>query len=63
VRAMNELRPEDRLVVAYRWLFELSEAEMADALDVPAGTVKSRLSRAMARLRAQLAVLEPGDAP
>ena len=63
VRAMNELRPEDRLVVAYRWLFELSEAEMADALDVPAGTVKSRLSRAMGRLRAQLAVIEPGAAP
>ena len=51
VAAMNRLTPDDRLVVAYRWLFELSEAEMADALGVPPGTVKSRLSRAMARLR------------
>lgn len=55
VRAMNRLRPDDRLVVAYRWLLELSEAEMADALDVPAGTVKSRLSRAMTKLRTEIA--------
>jgi RNA polymerase sigma-70 factor, ECF subfamily len=54
VRAMNRLKPEDRLVLAYRWLFEMSEAEMADALGVAAGTVKSRLSRAMTRLRSQL---------
>lgn len=51
VAAMNRLKPDDRLVIAYRWLFELSEAEMADALGVPTGTVKSRLSRAMGRLR------------
>jgi RNA polymerase sigma factor (sigma-70 family) len=51
VAAMNRLKPDDRIVVAYRWLFELSEAEMADALGVPPGTVKSRLSRAMTRLR------------
>lgn len=60
VRAMNALRPDDRLIVAYRWLLELSEAEMADALDVPVGTVKSRLSRAMTRLRTQL-LTEGGD--
>ena len=61
VAAMNRLRPDDRLVVAYRWLFELSEAEMADALDVPAGTVKSRLSRAMARLRDAIADLDTAE--
>lgn len=58
VRAMNRLRPEDRLVIAYRWLLELSEAEIAQALDVPAGTVKSRLSRAMAKLRTLIAAEE-----
>jgi RNA polymerase sigma factor (sigma-70 family) len=51
VAAMNQLRPEDRLVIAYRYWFELSEAEMADALGCARGTVKSRLSRALARLR------------
>ena len=55
VAAMNRLAPSDRLVIAYRWLFELSEAEMAVALDVAPGTVKSRLSRAMTRLRTILA--------
>ena len=49
--ALRSLRDEDRLVIAYRYFLELSEAEMADALAVARGTVKSRLSRAIARLR------------
>jgi RNA polymerase sigma factor (sigma-70 family) len=49
--AVNRLRPEDRLVLAYRYFFDLSESEMAGALGVARGTVKSRLSRAMTRLR------------
>jgi RNA polymerase sigma-70 factor (ECF subfamily) len=55
VAAMNRLRPEDRLVIAYRYWFELSEAEMAEALGCARGTVKSRLSRALARLREVMA--------
>jgi RNA polymerase sigma factor (sigma-70 family) len=51
VGAMNQLRPEDRLVIAYRYWFDLSESEMAEALGCARGTVKSRLSRAVARLR------------
>ncbi|HLZ48300.1 MAG TPA: sigma-70 family RNA polymerase sigma factor [Candidatus Limnocylindria bacterium] len=51
VAAINRLRPDDRLVLAYRFFFDLSESEMADALGVARGTVKSRLSRAMERLR------------
>lgn len=57
-RALDSLREEDRLVVAYRYLFELSEAETADALGVPAGTVKSRLSRALVKLRIHLTTTE-----
>ena len=60
VAAMNRLREEDRLVIAYRYFFDLSEGEMAVALDCPKGTVKSRLSRAMARLRT--AISEAGVA-
>ncbi len=52
--AINRLREEDRLVIAYRYFFDLSEAEMATALDCARGTVKSRLSRALGRLRAAL---------
>ena len=51
VAAVSRLRPEERLVIAYRYWFDLSEAEMAEALGCPRGTVKSRLSRALARLR------------
>jgi DNA-directed RNA polymerase specialized sigma24 family protein len=38
-------------VLACRYLLELSEEETAAALDVPAGTVKSRSARALERLR------------
>lgn len=50
--ALRQMREEDRLVIAYRYFFDLSESEMADALGVARGTVKSRLSRALTRLRA-----------
>jgi RNA polymerase sigma-70 factor (ECF subfamily) len=49
--AVNRLGPDDRMVIAYRYWLDLSEAEMATAMGVPKGTVKSRLSRALARLR------------
>jgi RNA polymerase sigma factor (sigma-70 family) len=55
LRAVNGLREGDRLAIACRFFLELSEAETAEALGVAPGTVKSRLSRALARLRAALA--------
>lgn len=54
IHTLNGMREEDRLILAYRLFFDLSEAEMAEALDCPRGTVKSRLSRALGRLRAAL---------
>jgi RNA polymerase sigma factor (sigma-70 family) len=53
--AMNRLSEEDRLVLGCRYFLDLSEAETAAVLDVPRGTVKSRTSRAIARLRGRLA--------
>jgi RNA polymerase sigma factor (sigma-70 family) len=53
--ALNGLRDEDRTVVAYRYFLGLSEEEMATALSCARGTVKSRLSRALGRLRGALA--------
>jgi RNA polymerase sigma-70 factor (ECF subfamily) len=52
--AVDGLREEERLVVACRYFVELSEAETATVLGLPEGTVKSRLSRALAHLRAVL---------
>jgi RNA polymerase sigma factor (sigma-70 family) len=52
--AMARLRDDDRLVLGCRYLLELSEAETAAALGVKVGTVKSRTSRALARLRGEV---------
>jgi RNA polymerase sigma-70 factor, ECF subfamily len=49
--AVNELREEERLVIACRFFLELSEEETAAALDLRLGTVKSRTSRALEHLR------------
>ena len=38
-------------VLVYRYLLDLSEQETAQVLGIPAGTVKSRASRALERLR------------
>jgi RNA polymerase sigma factor (sigma-70 family) len=57
--AIGRLRDEERLVVACRYLMDLSEAETAAALGIPAGTVKSRLHRALGRLREDLADIGP----
>jgi RNA polymerase sigma factor (sigma-70 family) len=54
--AVEELREEDRLVIACRYFLELSEEETAAALGWRRGTVKSRLSRALERLRARMEV-------
>ena len=51
---VNELSDEDRLVIASRYLLELSGEETAAALGIPEGTVKSRLFRALARLRSRV---------
>ena len=59
VHAIDALPMNFRLVVTCRYLLELSEAETAQVLGWPAGTVKSRLSRALDRLRTTLA--EKGD--
>jgi RNA polymerase sigma-70 factor (ECF subfamily) len=52
--ALGRLGPEHREVVVLRYVLDLSEAEVAAALGCRPGTVKSRLSRALARLRADL---------
>ncbi len=54
IAAINGLRDEDRLVIGYRYFLDLSEAEMATALGCARGTIKSRLSRALAKLRAAM---------
>jgi RNA polymerase sigma factor (sigma-70 family) len=52
--ALAGLRRDEREVLLLHAWAELTDAEIADALGVPLGTVKSRLSRARERLRNQL---------
>lgn len=52
--ALESLRDDDRDVLACRYLLDLSEEETAATLGVRRGTVKSRTSRALARLRVKL---------
>jgi RNA polymerase sigma-70 factor (ECF subfamily) len=53
-RAIDRLEAPHREVVLLRHVLELSESETAAALRCRPGTVKSRLSRALARLREEL---------
>jgi RNA polymerase sigma-70 factor (ECF subfamily) len=52
--AVRRLDERDREVVVCRYLLDLSEAETAQTLGWPRGTVKSRTARALVKLRARL---------
>ena len=52
--ALSRLSPRHHQVVVLRYFAELSVSEVAAALGVREGTVKSRLSRALRRLREEL---------
>ena len=54
-RALDQLSPEHRQVLLLRYMQELDYGEIAAALDVSEGTVKSRINRAKGRLRELLA--------
>jgi RNA polymerase sigma factor (sigma-70 family) len=58
--ALGRLGDDHRLVLSCRYLLELSEEETAAALGVRRGTVKSRLARALDRLRAELGDAQDG---
>ncbi len=50
-RLLSSLAPDFRAVVVLRFYSGLSYKEIAEALDIPIGTVQSRLSRALLQLR------------
>lgn len=54
VAALRQLPLLQREVVVARLLLDMSETDTAEALGVPRGTVKSRLSRALTKLRKDL---------
>jgi len=58
--AITELSEEYRVVLVLRFYQEFSLQEIADTLQIPLGTVKSRLSVGVHRLRDRLAPVREG---
>lgn len=58
--AVRQLKPADAQVIYLRYFLELSTEEVAEALAIPSGTVKSRLHRASDRLRQVIEQRYPG---
>ena len=52
--AIAKLPPRQRAVIVQRYYLEMSETEMAQTLDAPAGTIKWLLNAARARLQTLL---------
>lgn len=59
-KAIRKLGAKQRAVLVMRFYGDLSYAEMATVLDIPIGTVKSRMNQALMGLRAELENA-PGD--
>ena len=53
-RGFQRLSPDQRAVIVLHHYLGLSLVEAADALDIPLGTMQSRLSRAMSAMRGWL---------
>jgi RNA polymerase sigma-70 factor, ECF subfamily len=54
VRALGELPPDQRAVIVLRHLLEYTPGEIADLLELPRGTVNSRLRRGLDHLATRL---------
>jgi RNA polymerase sigma-70 factor (ECF subfamily) len=63
VAAVNALPGRERQVLVCRYFLDLSEAETAQVLAWPLGSVKSRASRALNRLRGLLVPAERNRVP
>lgn len=59
--ALTRLAPAHREVLVLAFVEDFSYAEIAGALDIPLGTVKSRLNHAKRALRARLEALEAAE--
>lgn len=59
-RGIARLKPDERILLALRYHRDLKLDDIADLLEVPTGTVKSRLNKAHKTLRAALATEQRG---
>ena len=61
--ALKDLDELDRTIVALRFFRDLKVDEIAEILGCPAGTVKSRINRAIAKLRYRLEARDRQEVP
>jgi RNA polymerase sigma-70 factor (ECF subfamily) len=54
VAALRTLSPEQRALIVLRYLLEYTPGEIADVLELPRGTVNSRLRRGLDRLATEM---------
>ncbi len=59
--ALDALSPQERAIVVLRYYSGLHHAEIAEALDVAPGTVRSSHSRALSRLREAIGTPRPPE--
>ena len=52
--ALRRLKPDDQVLFALRYYLDLELSDVAQLLEIPTGTVKSRLNAAHSRLRSVL---------
>ena len=58
-QAIGQLKPDDQRLLTLRYFLELPEAELAQVFGVAHGTIKSRLHRALRKLREQFKIHDP----
>lgn len=59
-RALVRLKPEERALLALRFGRDLALPAVARIMDIPLGTAKSRLNRALLKVRQSLDQERPG---
>ena len=59
VAILNQVDPRYRAAVSLFYLEDNSYAEIAAVLDIPVGTVKSRISRGLSQLKVLMSATEP----
>lgn len=58
-QAIGHLKHDDQRLLVLRYFLELPEAELAQVFGVAGGTIKSRLHRALKKLREQIRMHDP----
>jgi len=59
-QALSTLAEEDRQIIVFRYYLEMNSREIGELLQIPEGTVRSRLKQCRTRLMRQLASWNPG---